>query len=150
MKSFSFKAFTLAALTIAVAAANIAPSFAEDLPALTVTKISPTDIPTSVMPAIASPGSISLFNRGAYVARYRLSYNLKANTKTIDSGDVTIGRKIAFTIPSDANNIQIVGELYTGIFNQKKVFFSQRFDRLNSPIHLTTSGTVFNPHVRRN
>jgi hypothetical protein len=154
MKLFNFKAFTLAALTIAVAAANIAPSFAEDLPPLTGTKVSPGDIPTSVIPAkgtpVASPGSISLLNRGAYVARYKLSYNLNANTKTIDSGDVTVGKKIAFTIPPDANNIQIVGELYTGIFNQKKVFFSHRFDRLNSPIHFTTFGNVFNPQVSRN
>jgi hypothetical protein len=149
MKLFNSKAFTLAALTIAVVAANILPSLAEDLPPLTGTKVSP-NVPTTVMPAISSPGSISLLNRGAYVARYKLSYNLNANTKTVDSGDITVGKKIAFTIPPGANNIQIVGELYTGIFNQKKVFFLQRFDRLNSPIHLITSGTVFNPHVSHN
>ncbi len=129
MKLFSSKAFTLAALTIAVVAANIAPSFAEDLPPLIGSKVSPSNIPTTVMPAVSTPvalpGSISLLNRGTYVARYKLSYSLKGNTKTFDSGDITIGKKIAFTIPPNVSNIQIVGELYTGIFNQKKVFFGQ-------------------------
>jgi hypothetical protein len=154
MKLYNCKAFTLAALTIALAAANIAPSLAEDLPPLTGTKISPNDIPTTVMPAVgtpvANPGSISLLNRGNYVARYKLSYNLNGNTKTFNSGDITIGKKMAFTIPTGANNIQIVGELYTGVFNQKKVFLSQRINRLNSPIYLTTYGTVFNPQVSQN
>jgi hypothetical protein len=154
MKSLTFKAFTLAALTIAVAAANIAPSFAEDLPPLTGTKVSPGDIPTAVIRVegtpVASPGSISLLNRGAYVARYKLSYKLKGTTNNFDSGDITIGKKVAFTIPATASNIQILGELYTGIFNQKKIFFTERYDRLNSPIYLTTSGTVFNPRVSRN
>jgi hypothetical protein len=151
MKSFRAKAFTLVALTIAVAAANIAPSFAEDLPNLGPIKISPGDIPTTVTPGISSPvahsGSISVSNRGVYVARYKLSYNLNLNTKTFDSGDITVGKKIAFSIPPGATNIQIVGELYTGIFNKKKIFFSQRFDRLNSPIYLTTFGTVINPQM---
>lgn len=154
MKLFNFKALTLAALTIAVTAANIAPSFAENLPPLTGTKVSPGDIPTTVMPAVsapvARPGSISLLNRGAYVARYKLLYNLNGNSKTFESGDITIGKKFTFTIPPNADRIQIVGELYTGVFNQKKVFFVQGFDRTNSPIYLTTYGTIFNPQVSRN
>jgi hypothetical protein len=154
MKSFTFKAFTLAALTIAVAAANITPSFAEDLPPLTGTKVSPGDIPSAVIRVkgtpVANPGSISLFNRGTYVARYKVWYNLNGNTKTFDSEDITIGKKIVFTIPPEAVNIQVVGELYTGFLTQKKVIFNQRLDRLNLPISFTTYGNVFNPQMSRN
>jgi hypothetical protein len=93
----------------------------------------------------ARTSSISIANQGAYVARYTVRYDAFGVKK--DTFDVPVGKKAVFNLPSQARNIAVLGEYYTGIFNEKKTFFNKQLSSLDGNICYTTTGTVFNPRV---
>jgi hypothetical protein len=93
----------------------------------------------------ALTSSISIANKGAYVARYSVKYN--ANGLKQASFDVPVGKKAVFNLPSQASNIVVVGEYYTGLFDRKKEFFRKQLSSLDGSICYTTTGNILNPKV---
>jgi hypothetical protein len=90
--------------------------------------------------------SISIVNKGAYVARYSISYQVNGGLKQ-DAFDVSFGKKAVFNLPSQASKIAIVGEYYTGLFKQKKEFFRKQMTYSDGSICYTTTGNISNPKV---
>ena len=105
-------------------------------------------VPPVTPPADFQRGSVTFFNRGAYVARYTLSYDTSAGTRTVESGDVTVGKKVIFTIPVKVSNPRVEGRLFTGLFNQTKPIFSTSLNPASNSCFATT-GNVFNARVER-
>jgi hypothetical protein len=92
-------------------------------------------------------GSISFINRGGYVARYNLTYNLAGTIRNFDTGDIPIAQKKVFSIPAQATNIKASGILFTGLFTQTKPIFSRNISNPQSNVCFTTFGTTFNPQL---
>ena len=112
--------------------------------------VNPPPIPVAppVTPPAAQPGSVTFFNQGAYVARYTLAYETSAGTRTVESGDVTIGKKVIFTIPVKVSNARVEGRLFTGLLTQTKRIFSTNLNPASNSCFATT-GNVFNAKVER-
>lgn len=60
-------------------------------------------------------GQITFFNEAGYVARYSLTYNLNGQSKSFSTGNIALGNKKRYKIPSNATNIRVKGEGKTGL-----------------------------------
>lgn len=103
--------------------------------------------PQFVANPATEPGTVTFINRGGYVATYTLTYNILNTSRRFDSGNVPIGQRAAFQVPAGAQNVKVVGELFTGLFAQKKTIFSQSIANPQSKLCFTTTGTTVNPAI---
>lgn len=60
-------------------------------------------------------GNLTCVNKGAYVAKYNVSYTLDGSSQTFDSGNVLALQSKSFIIPAEATNVKIVGQGATGL-----------------------------------
>lgn len=66
-------------------------------------------------------GRVGVENRGAYIAKFRVSYKLNEEDVTVNSGKFTAGFSRAMSIPAKATDIVVLTEEDTG-FGWKTVF----------------------------
>ena len=69
----------------------------------------------SAPPPPSNKKKISVINKGAYNAKYTISYTLKGQPKTINSGELLGGQKKDFEIFADATNVTILAQGATGL-----------------------------------
>jgi hypothetical protein len=75
-----------------------------------------------------APGWVVFANQGAFIAKYDLSYTLNGQPFSFKSGNITVGQKIKYDIPTNATNIIIKGEGQTGlVWEPWKTIFNKQF-----------------------
>ena len=124
----SAKASILAAMTIALSiASNITPSQAA--------------------PPVKPNMTLTFINRGAYIAKYNIQYNINGKNQTFESGKITVGKRFTFVVPGNVEAISTEGIFFNGIFLQQvgSIFFNPRFENRHSNVCVTTYGTTFKP-----
>jgi hypothetical protein len=146
----SAQAIALAAVTIATAiASSVAPSqaFPPNLfpRPIFLPKPPSTPAPPVTPPPNVQPMTITVINRGVYVAQYDMSYRVGINSSpTKSSGNITAGNRFTFFIPPNASDVQLNGILFT-LFSQTKSFTKPSLPNTHNNICFTTTGTTFNP-----
>lgn len=71
--------------------------------------------PSTSLPMPSRSGSITFFNKAAYVAKYLLSYMIDGKWVNHHTGNMLAGNKKTYTIPKEATEIWIKGEGKTGL-----------------------------------
>lgn len=97
------------------------------------------------VPPVVQFGSVSFFNRGAYITRYEVTMDVPGSTFRFKTGNIGFNKKALFSTPTTAKNIKIVGEYYTGIGNIYKVFFNQNVNSASDKLCVTSTRTALNP-----
>lgn len=92
-------------------------------------------------------GSVTFINRGGYVGTYTLTFNILNTPRRLETGNLPLNQRATFAVPAGASNVRVVGELFTGIFAQKKTIFSQSIPNPQSKLCFTTTGTTISPAV---
>lgn len=89
------------------------------------------------------PTTVTLNNKGAYVARLKINYQTKENGKTSDhfyqTHFIPVGKLVSINIPKEAGRIQISAELktmliwepYRTIFNYRACQFNNNYFAMN-------------------
>jgi hypothetical protein len=93
--------------------------------------------------------TITVINRGAYVAKYNMSYRVDLRSSpTQSSGNITAGNRFTFSIPANASDVELKGILFTGLFDATKPIFTKpNLPNTHNNICFTTTGTTFKPSV---
>ena len=91
--------------------------------------------------------TVTVINRGAYVAKYKIGYFLNGGFKTISSGDLTATNRFTFFIPGNATQIRFDAELYTGVITDTKIISTQFFENTHNNVCFTTRGTTFKSSI---
>jgi hypothetical protein len=107
--------------------------------------IPPTSTPIPPPPTQPPASSISLLNLGAYIIRYKVTYNMVDGTnKNFDSGNITVGKKVVLTIPPKSTNIKVTAKVL-GL-----PALSRDLGNSHSNHCFTSSGTLLNPKMENN
>lgn len=72
-------------------------------------------VPPTPHEAVSPGGRVTFFNEGGYVARFTLTYMLDGEQVQHETGNILLGNKRSFAIPSMATDIRAFGEANTGL-----------------------------------
>ena len=154
------KASILAAMTIGLSiASTITPSLATQPKPLTEQQgkdfiaqnsrelSSSVVLEARIAPPVKPNMTLTFINRGAYIAKYNIQYNINGKNQTFESGKIPVGKRFTFVIPGNVEAISTEGVFFNGIFLQQvgSIFFNPRFENRHSNVCVTTYGTTFKP-----
>jgi cytolysin (calcineurin-like family phosphatase) len=81
---------------------------------------------TGGMALASSSPRVTVFNQGGYVADYLVSYTVNGQHQEVKTPQLAVGSKRTFTLPVGSQNINVKGQMYTGLFwEPKRELFNQ-------------------------
>jgi cytolysin (calcineurin-like family phosphatase) len=110
-----------------------------------------TDTPATPVTPAPKPGAITFFNEGGYVARYTLVFTSNGEHQSYGTGNLALGNKRRFSLPADATNIRIRGEVKTGlVWEPWRDVFSKSIEHPHKAVCYKTYGTTLNAKWNNN
>ncbi|HEX2095472.1 MAG TPA: metallophosphoesterase [Longimicrobiaceae bacterium] len=85
-------------------------------------------VPNPPLPVPPTQGHVTFYNKGGFVARFKLQYTHNGEDHLVSTGDMNLGNKETYYMPPGATDVWVVGKEQTGlVWEGWRTVFDLRF-----------------------